>query len=327
MESDINKKLVANVLNCIPKNKKPAMYLVNTLNISRESAYRRIRGDIPFTIQELVTLAVNLEFSIDHIFDQEKQNHTFLDILRMGENTNDFFLLMLEKYNGLLENLSHAKNLEVLTALNSFPPPFYVNFSNIFKFTYYKWLYQDSEIFRNTSYSDIVLPEEAVVLQKKIKENMNQKVNVTLILDVKIFLNLIKEVQYFYHRKLLTDGELHLLKDDILRLIDQYEEFSQTGSFGSAGIQLYLSSLCINSNTACYKYDDKTEALFWMFTINPVIIQNSGFAPIQMKWLNSLKRQSALITQSNEIMQADFFSQQKDYIEQYLSVDNAIGAI
>jgi len=320
MKTDINKNLAAKILNCIPKDKKPAVYLVNALNISRESAYRRIRGDIPFTMEELVTLAVNLEFSIDHILDEEKQSHAFLDLLEIEKDTKNFFLLMLKKCDELLEKTKDAKNLEALMALNSFLPPFYTNFPAIFKFSYYKWLYQDSEIFRYPSYSDMVLPEEILVYQRKIKENLNQKMNLVLILDAKVFLNLIQEIQYFYQRKLLTDKELLLLKEDVLRLVDRYEEFSQTGTFGLSKIQLYLSSLYINSNTLCYSCDDLVESLFWMFTINPVIIQNSEFASVQMKWLNSLKRQSALITQSNEITQAEFFSKQKDYINKYLSV-------
>ena len=70
MNSELNKKLVAIILKNISENKKPVTYLVNALNISRESAYRRIRGDIPFTVQELVTLAADLKFSIDVIFEQ-----------------------------------------------------------------------------------------------------------------------------------------------------------------------------------------------------------------------------------------------------------------
>jgi len=321
MEIDFNKKLVTDVLSYIPENVKPVVFLVTTLNISRESAYRRMRGDIPFTVQEIVLLSIKLEFSLDQLFEQEKQNHAFLDLSRMGKSSNDFFLLMLKKDAELFEKISQAENMNALMALNSFPPAFLVNYPHLFKFTYYKWLYQDIDISRNASYSDVVLPEEAILFRKKVKENMNQKMNFTLILDTDIFLCIIKEIQYFYHRKLLNKEELLLLKEDILHLINQYDEFSQTGNYGQAKIQLYLSSLCVNSNTAYFKYDDKAEPLFWIFTVNPVIIQNSGFISMQTKWLNTLKRQSALITQSNEIMQAEFFSRQRDYYDKYLRTD------
>ena len=323
MDSDLNKKLVATILKNISENKKPVTYLVNSLNISRESAYRRMRGDIPFTVQELVTLAADLEFSIDNIFEQERQNRSFYDYSRADKNSSDFFVLMLKKYSEFLEKLSFSKKLETIMAFNSFPPPFYAGFPNLFKFAYYKWLYQDKEIAKNESYSDLVLPEAVFSFQRKMRGNLIQGKNVIFILDTNIFLNLIKEIQYFYNRKLLTNGELVMIKEDTTRLIEQYEELTQTGSFGAAKIQLYLSSLCVSSNTIYHNVDDRVEPLFWLFTINPVIIQNNGFVTMQKKWLNSLKRQSALITQSNEIMQAEFFFKQREYVDLYLSTDES----
>jgi len=321
MESGLNKRLIENVLKYIPKDRKPVFYLVNTLNISRESAYRRIRGDIPFTAAELIKLATLLEFSIDSIYEQEKQNHAFFDFSRMGKNSSNFFLLMLKKYNELFEKLGSAKKLDVTMALNTLPPPFYAGFPHLFKFSYYKWVHQDNEINRNMSLSEIVLPDEVVFLQKKMKGKIMMGNNVTVIFDMGIFLNLIKDIQYFYQRKLITDEELFLLKEDVLHLIEMYENIVQTGTYGSARIQLYLSSLCVNSNTISYKYDDYVDPLFWVFTVNPVVIKNTEIVSMQMKWLNSLKRQSVLITLSNEIMQAEFFFQQREYIDKYLSAE------
>jgi len=322
MESDLNKRLVENVLKHIPRNKKPVIYLINTLNISRESAYRRMRGDIPFTVEELIILAARLEFSIDDIFEREKQNHAFFDYSRIEKEPTDFFFIMLKKYNELLEKISYSKKAEITMAFNTLPPPFYLDFNNLFRFAYYKWLYQDTEINRNMLYSEIVLPDKIAILQNKMKRIALKNANVTFILDMNIFLNLVKEMQYFYQRKLLTGEELLLLKKEMKYFIGKYENMVQTGFYESAKVQLYLSTLCVNSNTACYRYDDKVEPLFWIYTINPVVIQNTEFASMQLKWLNSLKRQSALISQSNEIMQAEFLSQQRDYIDKYLSVDN-----
>ena len=324
MDSELNKKLIVTILKHISENKKPVNYLVNALSISRESAYRRIRGDIPFTVQELVTLVADLGFSIDVIFEQEKQNRSFYDYSRNEKNPSDFFVLMLKKYSELLEKISFSKKLDTIMAFNSFPPPFYAGYYNLFKFSYYKWLYQDKEIMRNESYSNLILPDMAFVYQRKMRENLIQGKNTILILDTNIFLNLIKEVQYFYNRKLLTNEEVLLIKEDTIRMIEQFEESTQTGDFGSAKVQLYLSPLCVSSNTIYYKLDDKAEPLFWLFTINPVIIQNTGLVSMQIKWLNSLKRQSALITQSNEIMQAEFFFKQREYINMFLSIDSSV---
>ena len=324
MDFEINRKIVQKVLKHIAKNKKPVNYLVSTLNISCESAYRRLRGTIPFTVRELVTLSTDLDFSIDKLFYQEKQNKEIFDYTRIEDNSSDFFVIMLKKYGELIEKINNAKKVESIMAFNSFPPPFFINFTNLFKFVYYKWLHQDKEISRNTFYSEVILPDEAFILQRKMKKKTVQIKNSVLILDMNIFFNFIREIQYFYHRKSLTNDELLLLKEEMLRLIELFEELTQSGVLGCNKIQIYLSSLNISSNTVYYNYDDTIEPLFWTFTTNPVIIQSAGFISMQIKWLNFLKRQSELITQSNEIAQADFFYMQRRYIDEYLSVENTI---
>jgi len=55
-----------------------------------------------------------------------------------------------------------------------------------------------------------------------------------------------------------------------------------------------------------------------------LVIQNSGIISMQLKRLHSLKRQSALISQSNEIKQAEFFYQQREFVNKFLCADNII---
>ena len=325
MKEELKKRIIAHILKSIPKNQKPVSYLANVLNISRESAYRRLRGDIPLTMEELIVLAANLGFSIDAIYDIEKQNQAFYDFSRTEKkDTADFFLLMLKKYNELLEKMKYAQKIETMMAFNTFPPPFFTNHPYLFKFMYYKWLLQNNGDQRNKPYSETLIPEEAAALQRKIQENIIIGNDVTLILDTNIFFNLIKEIQYFYQRKLLSKEEIFLLKEDVSYFIEMYEEIVQTGDYGSARVQIYLSPLCVNSNMVYYAYDSSVEPLFWIFTINPAVIRNTGIISMQLKWFSNLRQQSALITQSNEIKQAEFFFQQREYVDKYLSIDDTI---
>jgi hypothetical protein len=321
MDVDLNKRLIADTLANIPKNIKPVVYLSNVLDMSRESAYRRLRGEIPFTLQEVVALAINLGFSLDIALEEEKQNNAFLDLSKKQPCAFDFFTFMLKKYEKYLEKISTVRNLESVTALNSILPPFCSISDNLFKFTYYKWLYQDSNASFNQLYANVILPGEILVLQKKIKEKLFHSGNNVFILDNSIFLNLMEDIRYFYHRKLINEAELLLFKKEVLLLIDKYDEITKTGIVGTdAKVQFYLSSLRVNSNVSHDIYDDKMESHLWVFTIGLIAVQDITFNQMQKKWLNSLKRQSALITQSNEIMQVEFFSQQREYAETYLSV-------
>jgi hypothetical protein len=63
------------------------------------------------------------------------------------------------------------------------------------------------------------------------------------------------------------------------------------------------------------------EAIFWIFSINPVNIFSPELCKLQKKWLLSLKRQSTLISQSNEILQNDFFDSQRAFLNNNLTLN------
>jgi hypothetical protein len=316
METNMNKKLVATILKSIPKNIKSVAYLSTALHLSNESVYRRIRGDIPFTTDELTKLALKLKFSIDSIIEESDSERAFFNFYSKDRDPVLIYSAMLGKCNDLLENMLHSDTIESIMALNCLPPTFSVFFDHLFKFTFYKWLHQSNEISFNQNFSDIVIPDELISYQKKIRSNIMKIDNSVLIIDPNIFLNLAKDIQYYYQRRLLDKEDFRLLKKDLINTIDLFENMARTGFSGSeAKISLYLSSLHINANTGYFSYGDVIETLIWVLTVDPIMVCNLEVSNKQKKWLLSLRRHSTLISQSNEILQAEFFDQQRRQVD------------
>jgi hypothetical protein len=63
----MSKLLTTKNIAAIPKSIKPRDYLMKKLSISKESAYRRMRNKVPFTFEEVVTISLDLGFSLDEI--------------------------------------------------------------------------------------------------------------------------------------------------------------------------------------------------------------------------------------------------------------------
>ena len=63
----LNAALIGAVLENTPKNSNPAATVAEILNIGREAAYRRMRGEVPFTFGEAALVAARLSFSLDRI--------------------------------------------------------------------------------------------------------------------------------------------------------------------------------------------------------------------------------------------------------------------
>jgi hypothetical protein len=226
---------------------------------------------------------------------------------------------MLQKSFNYLEAFTNAQVSEMIQAQNRIPPISRAFHDQIFKFTYYKWLHQNSEISTNQTFSEITIPPELIVWQKKLQVAIKKITNFTLIIDPNIFSSLIRNIEYYYQRNLINNEELILLRNELSDLIGLYEKIAKTGVFSpNAYVYLYLSTLCINANIGYSYYDNTYDALFWVFTSNPIHISNPEMCAVQKKWLNSLKRQSTFITQSNEILQTEFFNTQYEYLATHL---------
>jgi hypothetical protein len=319
MKTYSNNQIIASLLENIPKKLKPTIYLTELLQLSRESVYRRLRGEIPFTFQEVADIAKDLNVSIDNILFKGTNEWVSFRFIS-DDNHLSSFCLMLKKSAEKLENIIHAQQPEIILALNRLPPLLRVFNDTIFKFTYYKASFQTNLSFKKT-FAELQLAPEVIALQKKIQSQLTRIDNSILILDPNIFLSMITDIKYYHQRRLISDEEVFLFKQEMQDLITSFENIAQSGYYNSnTKVYLYLSFLHINANSGYISYDHIEESLFWIFTTNPMLMVNRNFSQIQKEWLYSLKRQSTLITQSNEIFQADFFNNQRKFVDENLVI-------
>jgi len=318
--------LVSVILNSIPGKVKPVPYLMDLLGLSSESVYRRIRGIIPFSFDEVSKLSLTLNFSIDEVVGQAKDKRIFFDL--QGSSSSDpkeMYMNMLENYLEHVVAQYKTKKTESVMTMNRLWDIFTVGYDNLFKFYYYKWIHQVHEVPLNYYYSEIVVPPEILNIYKEIKSQMNiiPDMNITFILDREIFLNTIREIRYYYKRKLINDDEMLLIQKDLRAIVEDAERFAQRGTdeFG-AKYFYYVSVLDIESNTSYTTFDDiGLESNFWIYSVSPLRIKNAEVCIMHKRWLDSLKKYSTFISQSNEILQADFFGKQHEYINNIMNMD------
>lgn len=304
------------ILSHIPTSIRPVHYLMELFNISNESAYRRIRGNMPFSFNEIIRLSQELGFSIDELVDQGNSTVSFRIPQDASHSRSDAYLASLDQYESYLYAMNRNEVREAMIALNHILPSFMTDFDNLFNFTYYKWMHQSGELTPNYSFSEIVVPENILEKKKNINRVMQHNRNRTIILSPYAFFDLIKEVEYYFRRRLITIAERELLKADILGLLSQIETIVQ-GEINKPGseINYYLSSLAIESNNSYVRYDKGEVCYFWVYSLPVITISNKETCGMQKKWLDSLKKYSTLISRSSELVQSEFFRMQRAYVE------------
>ena len=309
--------LTTKILNSIPKSIKPIEYLIKILNISKESAYRRLRGEIPFTFGEMSKLSLDLDFSMDELIEKPGESRVLVSMqTTLDEDPSTQFLKRFEQYYKFLLHLEEYPNTEIVFALNTVPVITSVFFKNLFKFFYFKWLHKNHEASLKLNYSAVIIPDEVEELRKKVRFcTANCANKVTMILDSGFFSSLVKEIQYFHKRRLINDEDFESLKKDVLEFVDLLENSAQTGIFGqNTKMNIYLSSMDIEANTAHAKYNGKETSFIYAFSINPVSITNPAIGETHKRWINSVKKYSTLISKSNEMLQTEYFDRQREFI-------------
>jgi hypothetical protein len=320
----MNEIIIKAILEHIPVNTKSANYIMEILEISRESAYRRIRNEVPFTFEEVRKLSWALHFSIDELIDGSKKETFSFDLQSkaIGLPSNPYVAQYYE-YNRYLQRSIQDKNSEMYMLLNEFPPIIWTFSEELFKFNYYQWLHTNSAKHIPNSLSDMTLLPELLALREQSVNHLMQLNNVTMIVSPYIYLMVIKSIQYYYQRKLLTVEDLLLLKNAMMDFINLSELLAKNGYFNQdSKVDFYLSSSNINSNSLFVKYDNVYETHFWIYPNDPLIIKDQEICALHKERILSLRKQSMLITLSNEIVQADYYAKQREYIDEYLTGDS-----
>lgn len=317
-DNEQNERLVAYITKRLPQNIKKVTFFTDLLDLSNESAYRRLRGEIPFTLEELVKLSKELDFSIDEALAKDNTDKAVFDLKTdMLSDPQEAFLNILTSYCDDVILEVEGQNRNALVSLNHMILPFSFRYSNMFRFNYYKWIHQSQDVSLNYSFSDVVLPLEINLLRKRAAELSDMVDNTTMILDNNIYLHTIKDMQYYYRRNLITKEEFKQIKEEFIFMIEQTERLVQTGlnRFGKSRYY-YISPLSIKSNIVLVHYDATVISHLWYNSLTPISTTNSKLCSDHVAWLNSLKKYSSLITQSNEILSSEFFNQQRKYAEE-----------
>lgn len=316
MKKNLNEIVLEKIQHLIPKNLKPVTFFMDVLNLGKESAYRRLRGEKTLSFEEVHKLSLELNFSMDEITGNNKSDAIMFTHINTPGNTPDKNLLDFFRYYEMyLNRLNKTENAEIICTMNHLLITMLVGYDDLFKFIYYRWMHQMTEAPLNFLYSDLVIPAEIKELCNRIVVLHRGIRKLSFIIDNSLNLNLIKEMQYFYVRGLLNEAELNILKEQYLSYLDDTETTVKKGiDLHGTLFEIYLSVLTVNSTTSYAAWDTHEESAFWHHYGYPIFTRNRSITSKHRLWIDSLKKYSSLISQSNELLQADFFNRQRSFV-------------
>jgi len=313
---ELNEKLVSLVNRYIPSNIKLVPYLMDKLQLSKEPVYRRIKGEVAFTFEEVYTLATELEFSLDEVSVQSRKRSFFTLPVSDECGPQDSYLNTLTDYFEFIKEQYNTENAYSVIALNTILPIYVTPYEGISRFMYFKWLHLTNSLPVGHTFSSFILSPEIINVCKKINYYAKFLPGSTFLVDEGVYLSVIKDIQYYYKRKLISDADIKLLKEELQDFVKISEKIV-TGKLADSGVRYFLniSAVNIKSNTSYSDFNGKLSAHIWVYPVNAISIKDPDACKWHKDWVDSLIKYSVLINESNDMFRIEFFKRQYEYID------------
>jgi len=320
-EHSIVKDFVKVIKQSMPEDQQLASFLIDILPIGREAVYRRIRGEIPFTMPEMAIVASRLSLSIDNLIDTKNINKIPFDLDLINDSFPlNGFIEILERQKSHLASLQEGKKVSLKAAFNSIPYSFLLEYGMIAKFQLYKYIYQISPSPNIGTLSDYKISKKIKKMQSEWLKAMKKLDSFQYILDKRLFIYVAEDIAQFCRMKLISAEEKKFLKNEILMFLSDLEEMTVTGISKMTGkqIEIFLSHIHFDTSYIYYESEDMEIAHFRLFTINGIRSNNNKICEKQKRLLESLLLNSTRISLSNALFRKQFFRDQQKEINKIL---------
>ena len=317
MNYTIQDKLIATIRDRVPSDINFTNYLSDLLNIGRESVYRRLRGEINFTFDEVATLSKDLNFSLDNLIGIKKDANALFNIHMLQKiDYLDIYVNKMLEYGKLFRESSAQMPTRARISANTIPYFFHISYEALSKLRIYKWLYQNQKINPGDKYADYILPKKILDTHKTFFQDIQTVPKITMIMDNNVFWSVTKDIEYFLKRNLLSDDDLLVLKQELHRMVDALEKMA-TEELCKNGveIEMYISAVDLEASYLHYEYGDNQFVQVRIYSISAIDSFDPGIGKIQKQWMESQKRYSVLISGSGEMQRFEYMNKQREYID------------
>jgi hypothetical protein len=302
------------VLEKLPKTIHKRDYLAEKFSISKESAYRRLKGEVPFSFEEVVAMTLDFNFSVDDIIQNIHESNAPRAIDKQ-KGQEKSFLNLLREYHRFFHSVSNSQELELTFSMDRIRLFFLLEYDNLFRWFYHKWMLRMKYFSIRQPFSNTVVPAEIQHIRKELKAIKGNLSQLSFISSKDLFFSIVHEIQYYHERRLLTDAEVLLLKEELKNLLNSLE-YKMVHERGKGGNDFFLSELDVETDSIYALRDGLALSLYWLHSLKIQIVDKQRTCEEHIQWLKSIKETSALISRSNELLRMDFLETQRKTIDE-----------
>lgn len=314
----INNALIDALREKLPAGANLAGILMDTLYIGKEAVYRRLRGEVPFTLAEAAMVSRKMGVSLDKLLGNAFHGNALFDLnLVHHHKPIETYYSVVNHYVEMFRGIKDAAASEMGTSSNIIPQTFYLKYDALAKFRFFKWMYQHGNIDFTQCFEEMELPAELLERQKEFVDGSQHIKTTCHIWDKMLFRHLVNDIKYFWGIHLISDENVQRLKGEILLLLDELEGIATKGRFATGNeVQIYISNINFEATYSYLESGSLQVALIRVYSINSITSQDPEVFGSLKDWVQSLKKSSTLISESGEMQRIQFFKHQREIVSE-----------
>lgn len=306
--------------------------IAEELNISNDSAYRRIRGDKPITLEEIRKLCARYKISLDKLLQLDSDSVVFSGKRASHEDFN--FTEYLQEYLHTHLFLNSFKERELLILPKDVPVYHYYHFPELAAFKYFFWMktilhYPD---YNKKLFNPNDIPDSLLETGKKILAAYND-IPSTEIWNVENINTTLRQIDYYRETNVFQNEEdIIKIYECLEKSMDYVEMQAELGykinnpgknqSEGKA-FNLYINDFSLGDNTYLPIVDGKKIVFLVHCHLNYISTRDEGFADYAYQHIQNILQKSTLISVVCEKDRRKFFNQiRANILERKLSLNN-----
>lgn len=288
----------------------PVNFLMDTLCIGKQAAYRRLRGEVDFYLSEAILIANKLGISLDLIMGISTEKTSFYRFCKAEfESPTERDYLILNEYLEMIKIAKDDVHSHMIISSNSFPQQIYMQFENLTRFFIFLWVYHEKSK-QTKNYNQICISDRMKEVFKSSFEAHQQFKDIHFILDRNVELYLVKKIIYFYSIGMISKEEVLLIHNDIVSMLNYLEKIALTGKYENGSrVNLYVSNYSIDENCCNIRIKDFYISIIETYILNGIASTEKTDYDRMEEWILSCKRSSKLISICSEADRVEFFNE------------------
>ncbi|OJJ22585.1 hypothetical protein BKI52_07860 [marine bacterium AO1-C] len=325
----IQQRFLQKLKEIIPPNYSLVDELADLLQISTDSAYRRIRGETAVSMDEVVKLCQHYKIPLGLLGADQADGVTFNYKLVSDDTAS--FRDYLTKLLADLQKIKSADTKEVIYGAADVPLFHHFNYPEQAAFKVFYWLNSVSNLptLEGKTFTPDIIPEDILELAKKVFETYRDIPSIEIWTEESAN-STIKQIDYYWEAGLFErqDDAVLVVEQlaDMLKAIQQMAKQSnktldnppKKREGEKDNFQMYYSEIQIGNNNILVQVGDTKVNYLRHQTFNYMYTTNTKFCNETELWLSNMIRKSILISGVSEKQRYQFFKKIQKNVDNLL---------